>query len=410
MVIRRITQAILRTGRQPVWRWLLTFKLSYWAIIFISVWCWGAFDTNQFNAVTVHWPREGGPNLASHFATWDAAHYLLLSEVGYQEQAVSCAFYPLWPLVVGAFSFFTGGSHLLAGLILANLLSLAGFALFYKMAQESHSAQAARLSLVLLLTFPGALFYQFHYTEAMFFLLVMLLWHSLEGRRYLLACVPAFLLPMTRAIGLFCFFPIAWHLLKRKLAEPDPGAALPPGRQNPNLRQTNESRTAFGRAAWLALLAPVAGWCCYLAFMKAATGNAFEGFEAQKHWGVHSIRNLADLPHFVLGFFNPTAWHAFTGSVLDRCLFILLLCCIPTLWKIGGGLCVWAWVLGILPAMSGTFTSYTRFQCVAFPMFIALGVVLSQPENRFLRWSLLAVFLVLHAILVWRFVNYRWAG
>jgi hypothetical protein len=127
---------------------------------------------------------------------------------------------------------------------------------------------------VFLVAFPGALFFQFNYTESLFLLLVMALWLGLEQRRYTLACAAALLLPITRAVGLF----------------------------------------------------------------------------------------------------------------------------------------VWAWVLGVMPAMSGTFTSFTRFASCAFPMFIALGVFLGRRQWRWLRWGLLAVFEVLHLVLVWRFVNFRWAG
>jgi hypothetical protein len=80
------------------------------------------------------------------------------------------------------------------------------------------------------------------------------------------------------------------------------------------------------------------------------------------------------------------------------------------LWRLDKGLLVWAYVLGILPATSGTFTSFTRFASCAFPMFIALGVVLSRREWRWWRYGLLVVFMVLHVTLVWRYVNFRWAG
>jgi hypothetical protein len=66
--------------------------------------------------------------------------------------------------------------------------------------------------------------------------------------------------------------------------------------------------------------------------------------------------------------------------------------------------------LAIMPAMSGTFTSFTRFAACAFPVFIALGVVLGRPERRWPRYSLLGLFVVLHIVLVWRYVNCRWAG
>jgi hypothetical protein len=88
--------AILRSVRaaigQPVVSWLLGLKGVYLAIVLGAVWIWNDFDTQKFYSVNARWPREGGPVFASHFATWDAAHYLYLSEVGYGKGAPSCAF------------------------------------------------------------------------------------------------------------------------------------------------------------------------------------------------------------------------------------------------------------------------------------------------------------------------------
>lgn len=71
---------------------------------------------------------------------------------------------------------------------------------------------------------------------------------------------------------------------------------------------------------------------------------------------------------------------------------------------------VWSYVLGVLPAMSGTFTSYTRFASCAFPMFIALGWFLAPRDRRYLRFGAVMIFAALHIVLVWRHVNFRWAG
>ena len=95
---------------------------------------------------------------------------------------------------------------------------------------------------------------------------------------------------------------------------------------------------------------------------------------------------------------------------MDRCVFVLLGDCLPVLWKLDRELSVWAYVLGILPAMSGTFTSFTRFASCASPMFIALAVGLSGARWRWARWGLVALFATLHVVPLWRFVNFRWAG
>lgn len=382
---------------------LATLKGFYWLAVLASVWLFNDFDTEKFTQVNARWPREGGPSFASHFATWDAAHYLYLSEVGYRRDAPSCAFYPLWPLMVRWVAPVLGGNEVIAGLVLANVFSFAAWVLFGQLIARRWGSDAAVWSLLFLITFPGSLFFQFSYTESLFFVLLMLLWKGLEDDRQVVAGAAALLLPLTRGPGVFVVLPIAMYA-----AQP----AFVWAREcfmAHGARLSTFPLRAVGKRGWLTAV-PVLGWVLYLFFMWSWTGNALEGFEAQKHWRVHSIWNLVDVPKFGIGFFTPTQWHEFTGSVLDRCVFILLLYALPVIWRLGKDMLVWTYVLGILPAMSGTFTSYTRFACCAFPLFIALGVALARYNRAWLRYAVLAIFTTLHMVLVWRFVNFRWAG
>jgi hypothetical protein len=201
--------------------------------------------------------------------------------------------------------------------------------------------------------------------------------------------------------------PVAWHIL----------SACPPNwiGQWPKLRTLFASSQIVPQAqkplrGWWVVLAPFCGWLFYLLLMSFWTGNPFEGFSAQKYWGVHSVSNLWNLPKFVLQWFTPSTWHDFSGSLLDRCVFTLLVCCLPLICALDKKFIAWVYVLGILPAMSGMFTSYTRFASVVFPIFIALGVSFSPPSRLSLRYGLLATFATFHVILLWRYVNFQWAG
>jgi hypothetical protein len=391
--------------------WVLALgKAVYLGVLAGVLWLWGDLDEARFLGVMMNWPREGGPVFASHFATWDGAHYLFLSEVGYGPGVRSNAFYPLYPLLVRWASVFTGGSHLLAGLVLANLCSLAGWVIFHEVTRRRFGADTARWALALLVAFPGSLFFQFVYTEGLFFLLVMVLWMGLERQRYGWAWIAALLLPLTRAVGLFCLLPIAWHLVTRRPLgwmrrwgverwDPPETSTAASGPVNP-----------AGFLPYSLLLAPVAGWVFYLALMWRWTGDPFDGMAAQRYWGAHSIANLINVPKFVVALFSPSEWHAFRGSILDRGMFILLLYGLPLMWRLGKDQLVWAYVLGILPAMSGTFTSFTRFESIAFPLFIAWGAFLARRTGHWTRLLALAVSGGLHLWLLWRFVNFRWAG
>jgi hypothetical protein len=286
--------------------------------------------------------------------------------------------------------------------------------------------------------------------------------------------VAGLLLPMTRAIGVFAVLPIAWYAAResglwervgdwgrskwgRRNEEVETeriaggngnkeggedaagsGPAVGPGCDAAGMAAPTQRRPtgpAEGGAVrrgfpWVLLAAPLVGWGLYLALMWLWTGNPFEGFVAQRHWGVHFISNLWNVPNFVWVFFQPTQWHEFRGSLLDRAVFVVLLYTVPVLWRLDKGLLVWTYWLGVLPAMSGTFTSYTRFASCAFPVFLALAAYFNagrlrevgespavlahatQPSawRRAGQWGLFAGFVVLHVVLVWRHVNFNWAG
>ncbi len=198
-----------RTKWSRVWWGLASFKAGYFIAILLALNFWG--DLGEFVRLPQRWPRQGGPTFASHFAGWDAGYYLSLSEDGYTAGDQACAFYPLWPLLIRWFSVLTGGNHLIAGMVLANVFSLAAWIIFYHVAARRFGEKTAWWALVLLIIFPGSLFYQFIYSEPLFFLLVMVLWLGLEQNRYGLAWSAAFLLPLTRGIGIFAVLPIAWH-------------------------------------------------------------------------------------------------------------------------------------------------------------------------------------------------------
>ncbi len=399
--------------------WAAAFKLGYWATLLVGVCLWGHLYSSP---QVVYWPGEVPPVFGSHFTAYDGYYYLELSTRGYESGTPACAFYPLWPLLIRWGSCVTHISGLLVGLLLANGLSLAAWIALYKAVRQRWGEGVAKWALIFLVTYPGSLFHQFLYSESLFLLLVVGLWWALEVSNRGLACFFAFLLPLTRPIGVFCILPIMWHVLSAW--QPDPSswlstlakarvfrrrggaASRSPGGDSPELGGTN-----LNSAGSLCLvLVPFCGWYCYLALMWLWTGDPFQGFKAQSFWGVHSISNLWNVPKFLFEWFRPNEWHEFRGSLLDRCVFLLLACCLPTIWRLDKRLVVWTYVLGILPAMSGMFTSFTRFGSTTFPMFIALSVWLEDRSRWRLRYGLLVVFGVLHALVAWRYVTFRWAG
>jgi hypothetical protein len=377
---------------------------------------WSDYDESRatgiregwFPPAQAQWLERQQTGWQRHFTTWDAGHYLVLSEAGYFKELRACAFYPLWPWTVRMGVQVSGASPIMIGMVLANVFSLVGWWLFWRNTGGRFGDTSANWALVFLVAFPGSLFYQFIYSEAQFFLLLMLLWRGLETRSYSSAWLAAFLLPLSRAVGLFVVLPILWHAWERWGERWDGKGGE--GSVGTTAGSFMRPWDGFGPAKLV--FAPVLGWMTYLALMWHWTGNAFQGFEAQAYWRAHSIANLWDVPKFVFEFFEPTSWHEFRGSVLDRCAFLMVLTSIPVLWRVGRDLLPWVVVLGVIPAMSGTFVSFIRFESVVFPVFVAFGIWAAGAVGRW-RWltfGVAAVLGVFHLILVWRFVNYEWAG
>ncbi len=470
-----------RKSKMPVRliAWLALWKLFYLGLVCAAIALWPRYDEQRAQSINAGWferfglrpPPAQSNAFARHFITWDAEHYLCLSEDGYVPGAPSCAFYPLWPLLIRWATPLFGGNDVLAGMVLSNLLSLAGFALFGWMVARRFGERTAWLAVAFLALFPGSLFFQFIYSESLFFPLLMLLCLGLEDGRFWLAFAATFLLPLTRAVGILSLGPILlWLLIRhpppalarwtarhRWLAwlrnffgcrddtprsdcsgPSEPGASLWSAAASETRRRFGTRRFRFGRRSrptqagdtrangpsnhrrgiphatspspYLLLAAPLLGLELYLLLLWHWTGNPFEGFQAQKHWGVQSISNLWNLPKFIAGFYSPTAWHAFTGSLLDRCVFLFAVVWLPLVWRLDKTWFLWALALGVFPAVSGTFCSFTRFASMVFPVFIAMAVWLATRDRRLLRWLVLTAFVALHLVLVWRFLNYRWAG
>ena len=388
--------------------WILLAKLVYLGAVFTILKWWN--HPEEIPLQEVRWPIDADPTFESHFATWDAAHYLLLATQGYADGVRSCAFYPLWPLLWrGVIAL--GAPPVWGGLLVANLLSTLGLAMLYRTVALRHDASRAFWMVLFMAVYPGNLFLQFSYSESVFLVLLVSIWSGLEERRWWLAAFGAALLPLSRAVGVFAVLPTGVWLLRHPSIAPHWNRWIFRAPRSTQRLLTVEADPSRGGVRWWMLPAlPLVGWAAYLGLMAHWTGNPFEGFEAQRHWGRHSILNLINVPKFVIEYLNPRYFHEFADSMLDRLCFLAVAYTLPALWRSERALISWTYILGILPAMSGSFTSYIRFSGMAFPVFLIWSEPATTRPLRILRWAGLVSLGLLHLHLVRNFVLGQWAG
>jgi hypothetical protein len=319
-------------------------------------------------------------SLAGRFTTWDARQYLDIAAHGYEVGAERNAFYPLWPMCIRGGSLLTGGNDVLSAYVLANVFSLIGLLLFHRLVWERHGLPLANRAMLLLLVYPGSIFFCFPYTEPLFLLLLMLCLDRLSRETVGAAAVAAFLLPLTRPIGIFILPVIAWHLICRR------------------------SRLR----SYSLCIAPVLGYLAYLGIMYHYTGSPFAGYEAQERFPTHpSLGQISDLAGFARSFLSFEWRHTIEHSFIDRVVFVSFLISLYWIIRLDAAYYLYAILAGLIPALSASMASYTRYSALVFPLFIVWAQFArktrSLPFLLMLFFAVQCVFLLLH-------VAGRWAG
>jgi len=370
------------------------YKAVCFSLIYLSI----VFLPSLFNAEAYYGNFHRQPvlshSLDKHLETWDAQHYLFLSDSGYQTGSMSAAFYPLWPFIIRIFSVFTGGNTLLAGLVLSNGFSVAALALLHTYLRRRRDERVANRTVLLILAFPGAIFFLFPYTESLFLLLSLLIWILLDRNHVQADNRPgwrtgfyigtaAFLAALTRATGVLWCVPLAVHFIRNRRIIMLPLAGL-----------------------------PLLGFATYLGIMYMTTGNAFEGLASQKQFIADaSIVKVFDVAAFFQALISPQQQtYGFMNAVWDRVWFIWFCVTLWPLYKRDREMFAYALVMGLVPAMTASFMSYTRYVLMVFPTFIMTAELLAPPRRNAFFAVTLALFFTLQILFLIRHINFYWVA
>lgn len=343
------------------------------------------------------YPSDAPITLESAYATWDAQHFLYLSENGYRAGHISNQFSPLLPFFIYLFRFIFQNSFI-AGMIVSNVASLFAFYLFYKLVFSLYNKEIALLSLFFLIAFPFSFFYSLIYTESVFLLLVILYFTFLFKKNYFLVSVIGFFIPLVRPVGLLILLPALYFYLFKD------------NKLHLRLPTIVFIKVLLKRNFFL-LLSPIVGLLFYFGYMYYTTGNPFEPFYASRY----SVINVSLLYIFQpavllrITFQTPLALHGINNSIIDRVFFLLFLLSLSPMYKrVHTSLFLYAVSTGIFFVLMGMYMSYLRHLIVVFPLFIFLALLIKEKKYAFLKFPILytmvllqSFFLILHALNYW---------
>jgi len=129
------------------------------------------------------------------WVAWDGIHYVTLVYQGYAPDMDSArfpliAFFPMLPILARPLALVLPGAAALV--LIANICAVVGFGFLYAWAKELVGARIAIMCVLIMSTFPGAVFFSAALTEGPFFMMVsMALWMLQRGRFWPAAVIAA---------------------------------------------------------------------------------------------------------------------------------------------------------------------------------------------------------------------------
>jgi len=331
-------------------------------------------------------------------ARWDTDFYHQIATTGYQwDRSVflhqNVVFFPLYPLLMRWGGALLGGHPLLAGTI----VSLAAFAgamfLLYRLAALELGEDKAWPVILLVSTYPFALFYSVVYTESLFLLLTVGAFYAMRRRHLLLAALCGVAAGLARPNGFWLALPLLWLAASAPSSAPDEATSpLPWWRDRRRV------------AAVLAALAPLAGTAIFSAYLYGRFGDALAWMHGQAAWGMpllgrgpapDPVRTAEDLRVKV------SEVLVYVGDI--AAFFWAATSILPVTRRLGIAYGLWIAVNIFPPVAAHLFISLGRFTAVLFPLFFWLALVV--PRQRLTRVAV--AFAVCQAILAVGFFLWR---
>lgn len=365
----------------------------------------------------------GMPQWLYSFANFDGIHYMNIADQGYQQYEE--AFFPLYPLLMHAVAPLFGGNQLITGMVVANLAFLGGLWLFVRLCRDlKASGYSWWWPVILLLIFPTSFYFGAVYTEGLFLFTSIGYIYFLHKKNYGIAGVFGFFAALTRLVGVFLVLHFLTVLIIEILQKQTYPKALTIKSIGSTISHTL-SRLLDGflkkPISLLPFFLPLAGLITYMSYLLIRTGDALFFLSAQPMFGANRSTNLILLPQvlyrYLKIFLTADRNYQYWGAVMEFTLFLftfgVLLWGIWQLWQqrtkkhvpFLAGLIMFSLSSMILPTLTGTLTSTTRYAVMALGMYF----ILAQAKS-WIRWTLVAVFIFFHALLLGLFLQGYFVG
>lgn len=328
-------------------------------------------------------PDRGWEALVTATERQDALWYMRIATTGYASEDGSAAFFPLYPLTVGAVARLPGIGPLGAGLLVANAAAFGALLLLHALTRlEFGDREMARRTVLFAALFPTSFFLFAPYSESLFLLLGVAAFWSARRDRWGWAAAAGAGAALTRGIG----FLVGLGLLVEAIRV-----------------WRSEERSPWPRVA--AAAAAGAAPLLYLGWWWLREGDLGAPVDAQARWARDATFPLVAVWDALEHAWRYRAWWLIDVAVVAVAVVGLLLIAR----RVVAAYSVFAWA-GLLVPLSMPYPnrpllSMPRFVLVLFPAFWGLARLAGR--RRGAETALVAGSAASGAILAALFVNWQ---
>ncbi len=293
------------------------------------------------------------------WANFDGVHYMNIAQNGFGYGEFT--FFPVYPILIKFLSGFFGNSLAmfnLFGQIISNLSTVVALFGLYKLIRIDFNQKIAKLSVILALLFPTAFYFVGVYTESLFFALLVWSFYFFRKGKYVQASILAFLLTLTRAVGIGIFpaFVIGW------LWE--------------NFRSKNWPK----KFPYIFLIIPL-GLLSYMFYLYVKVQDPLAFFHMQVYVGEHRSSHIILIPQVLYRYIfkitpnlNYSYWQGVFAFLLEWVIGVLYLALsVYFFFKSKLSYAIFSFVAYITPTFLGSFSSLPRYVLILFPAYALLA-------------------------------------
>jgi hypothetical protein len=366
-----------------------------------------------------------GRLLFDPWQNWDGQWFLEVARSGYGLEGTA-AFFPFYPCAIRGAAALFAGDELVAALAVSWLSQAVALVLLARLLFADFGASRATAALLMLVTFPTALFFHAAYSESLFLMLAVATLLCARSSHWLAAGALAFFAILTRSAGVALVPALAVEAWSQAAARDGRAAtwkSLFAAGGMRCLRRVPASVFASLALALLALPALLGGF-------ELALGDAWAFQEAQRLWERRASAPWTSLIDGVRVVLPGEPWtlaplsggfprlEQYPGGFLESSLYNLVVAVfalglaavalrrLPPVY----GAYVIAGLLVPLTTASQLMPLYSmpRFVAVLFPLFVALAALLE--DKPLPRTLLIATFASVQGFAVARFAIWYWVA